>query len=147
MPGSEAKSDDVPDFGDAIDSVTFGQILEMDDPDDDGEKFSQSIVFGFFDQAQETFVEMNTALEEKELEKLSQLGHFLKGSSATMGLVKVRDSCEKIQRYGKLENVDGTPEPNEALCLERVSETLRSLKLEYEDVERLLRAFFADTKT
>jgi len=35
----------------------------MDDPEEpEGEKFSQSIVFGFFDQAEETFKEMDKAL-------------------------------------------------------------------------------------
>lgn len=51
----------LPDLGDAIDSVTFSQILEMDDSEDDRE-FSKSIVFGFFEQAEETFDNMDTAL-------------------------------------------------------------------------------------
>ncbi|UQC74481.1 hpt domain-containing protein [Colletotrichum lupini] len=166
MPASEDKSDDgplsTPDFGDAIDSVTFGQILEMDEDENDRD-FSQSIVFGFFEQAEETFEQMDEAFPlspftpgvssvadrnsfsgglEKDLEKLSSLGHFLKGSSATLGLVKVRDSCEKIQRYGKKENEDGTPETDEKLCLERIEKTLKDLKTEYEDAEKLLKKFF-----
>lgn len=51
----------LPDLGDAIDSATFGQILEMDDSEDDRE-FSKSIVFGFFEQAEETFEKMDKAL-------------------------------------------------------------------------------------
>lgn len=51
----------LPDLGDAIDIVTFSQILEMDDSEDDRE-FSKSIVFGFFEQAEETFEKMDTAL-------------------------------------------------------------------------------------
>jgi len=39
---------------------TFNQILEMDEPGD--QDFSSSIVFGFFDQAQETFESMDKAL-------------------------------------------------------------------------------------
>lgn len=39
---------------------TFQQILEMDEPDD--HEFSQSIVFGFFDQAETTFEEMDQAV-------------------------------------------------------------------------------------
>lgn len=34
--------------------TTFGQILEMDDSEDDRE-FSYSIVLGFLEQAEETF--------------------------------------------------------------------------------------------
>jgi osomolarity two-component system phosphorelay intermediate protein YPD1 len=133
-----------PDLGDAVDSLTFSQILEMDDSEDNRE-FSKSIVYGFFEQAQETFDQMDEALGKSNLEELSRLGHFLKGSSATLGLNKVRDSCEKIQRYGKKENVDGTPEPDEALCLSRLRETIATVKTEYADVERTLRKFFGET--
>ncbi|KAK8087014.1 hpt domain-containing protein [Apiospora phragmitis] len=131
----------LPDLGDAIDIVTFSQILEMDDSEDDRE-FSQSIVFGFFEQAEETFEKMDEALEGKNLDELSKLGHFLKGSSATLGLTKVKDSCEKIQRYGKKENEDGTPETDEELCLSRVTETMKSLRTEYSEAETTLRKFF-----
>lgn len=51
----------LPDLGDSIDSETFSQILEMDDSEDDRE-FSQSIVFGFFEQAEGTFEKMDEAL-------------------------------------------------------------------------------------
>ncbi|KAI2634191.1 histidine-phosphotransfer domain, HPT domain-containing protein [Hypomontagnella submonticulosa] len=134
----------LPDLGDAIDIVTFSQILEMDDSEDDRE-FSKSIVFGFFEQAEETFEKMDTALEAQNLDELYRLGHFLKGSSATLGLTKVKDSCEKIQRYGKKENLDGTPEKDEALCLSRITETLKTVKAEYADVEQTLKNFFNST--
>lgn len=45
---------------DAIDMPTFSQILEMDEEGD--RDFSSSIVFGFFEQAIETFETMDTAL-------------------------------------------------------------------------------------
>ncbi len=41
--------------------MTFEQILEMDDDEDDRE-FSKSIVFGFFEQAEQTFKKMDEAL-------------------------------------------------------------------------------------
>ena len=44
-----------------IDEETFEQIREMDDPDDD-ELFSAGIVFGFFEQAENTFGEMREAM-------------------------------------------------------------------------------------
>lgn len=47
-------------LGDGVDMNTFSQILEMDEPGDT--EFSHSIVFGFFEQAEETFVSMDTAL-------------------------------------------------------------------------------------
>lgn len=45
---------------DGIDVGTFTQILEMDD--DDERDFSSTIVFDFFDQAQDTFKNMDAAL-------------------------------------------------------------------------------------
>ncbi|KAI0130858.1 signal transduction histidine kinase [Daldinia grandis] len=116
----------------------------MDDSEDDRE-FSKSIVFGFFEQAEETFEKMDTALETRNLDELYRLGHFLKGSSATLGLTKVKDSCEKIQRYGKKENLDGSPEKDETLCLSRITETLKTVKSEYADVEQTLKNFFNST--
>ncbi|CRJ95419.1 hypothetical protein D7B24_005670 [Verticillium nonalfalfae] len=128
------------DLGDAVDMATFNQILEMDEP---GEcEFSQSIVEGFFEQAEETITSMKEELENKELEKLSSLGHFLKGSSATLGLVKVRDNCEKIQRFGKKEKEDGSPLPDEKVCLEKIGETLKTLETDYADVEQVLKQYF-----
>ncbi|KAI0147824.1 hpt domain-containing protein [Xylariaceae sp. FL1272] len=145
MPSSsqpeEGHDANMPDLGDAIDILTFSQILEMDDSEEDRE-FSQSIVFGFFEQAEETFEKMDHALEEKDLEELYRLGHFLKGSSATIGMTKVKDSCEKIQRYGKKENEDGTPEDDEELCLSRIKDTLKTVKTEYAEAETTLKKFF-----
>lgn len=83
--------------------------------------------------------------EDQNLDELYRLGHFLKGSSATLGLTKVKDSCEKIQRYGKMENLDGSPEKDEALCLSRVTDTLKTVKSEYADVEKTLKNFFNST--
>lgn len=40
---------------------TFSQILEMDE-DEAEREFSKPLVLGFFDQADETFVKMDTAL-------------------------------------------------------------------------------------
>ncbi|KAG5922187.1 hypothetical protein E4U60_001642 [Claviceps pazoutovae] len=132
-------------FGDAIDTNTFDQILEMDDPDD--HEFSHSIVCGFFTQAEETFIKMDTAIEEKDLDQLSELGHFLKGSSATLGLIKVRDGCEKIQRYGKNENLDGSEEPDSDLCLQRIVEAFEVVKVDYKDVETKLNDYYKSKGT
>ncbi|QSZ32855.1 hypothetical protein DSL72_002435 [Monilinia vaccinii-corymbosi] len=132
-----------PDLGDNIDAATFEQILEMDDDEEDRE-FSRSIVFGFFEQAEQTFTKMDDALTDGDLATLSSLGHFLKGSSATLGLTKVKDSCEKIQHYGQKKDEAGTAdEPDEAKCLARVKETLESVKEEYKEVEKVLKKFYA----
>jgi len=139
---SEEGSVGPPDLGESIDALTFEQILEMDDDGDDRE-FSRSIVFGFFEQAEQTFTKMDEALKEKDLAQLSSLGHFLKGSSATLGLTKVKDSCEKIQHYGQKKDEAGTEdEPDEEKCLSRIKETLVSVKTEYAEVEKVLKKFY-----
>lgn len=51
----------MPEFGDSIDFVTFEQILEMDD-DEDEREFSKSIVYDFFQQAESTFQKMDASL-------------------------------------------------------------------------------------
>lgn len=82
--------------------------------------------------------------EDGNLSELSSLGHFLKGSSATLGLTKVKDSCEKIQHYGQKKDEAGTTdEPDEELCLERIKDTLVVVKEEYEEVEKVLKKFYA----
>lgn len=81
--------------------------------------------------------------KEGDLATLSSLGHFLKGSSATLGLTKVKDSCEKIQHYGQKKDEEGTiDEPDEAKCLERIKETLVAVKEEYAEVEKVLKKFY-----
>jgi len=58
---SENGSTGLPDCGDAIDPLTFEQILEMDD-DEEEREFSKSIVYGFFDQAEVTFKDMDSCV-------------------------------------------------------------------------------------
>ncbi|KIW06252.1 uncharacterized protein PV09_02725 [Verruconis gallopava] len=131
-------------LGDDIDRATFEQILEMDDDENDRD-FSRSIVFDFFEQASETFEKMQARLAEKNLEELSALGHFLKGSSATLGLTRVKDSCEKIQHYGARKDATGTKdEKDDAKSLERIERTLAVAKADYQTAEKKLRLFYAE---
>ncbi|KAF2141251.1 uncharacterized protein K452DRAFT_287957 [Aplosporella prunicola CBS 121167] len=141
---SEEGSVGLPELGDSIDAATFEQILEMDD-DEDEREFSKSIVYDFFQQAESTFDKMDTNLEKKDLGQLSQLGHFLKGSSATLGLTKVKDSCEKIQHFGAHKDETGThEEPDDEVCLDRLKKIIAQAKQEFKDVEKVLRKFYHD---
>ncbi|KAL9120693.1 MAG: hypothetical protein Q9187_002747 [Circinaria calcarea] len=142
---SEDGSPALPDCGDSIDPLTFEQILEMDD-DEEEREFSRSIVYGFFDQAEGTFKKMELSLQKGDLPQLSQLGHFLKGSSATLGLTKVKDSCEKIQNFGSRKDESGTvEEKDDEKSLNRVKETLSEVKVEYAEVEKRLKQFYNDS--
>lgn len=81
--------------------------------------------------------------EKKDLEQLSHLGHFLKGSSATLGLTKVKDSCEKIQHYGAHKDEAGTrDEKDDKVCLDRVRKTLEQVMKEYAEVEKMLKDYY-----
>jgi len=133
----------MPDFGDHVDTGTFSQILEMDESEDDRD-FSKPLVFNFFEQAQETFGKMDEALAAKNLPELSSLGHFLKGSSATLGFTKVKDSCQVIQQYGNKLKLDGSGEPDEEVCLTKVTDALQSAKTDMSTLEKILRAYFGN---
>lgn len=131
------------DVKELIDESTFEQILEMDDDDD--RDFSKGIVYGFFDQAQTTFDKIEKAIADKQLEELSQLGHFLKGSSATLGLTNVKDGCEKIQHFGAGKDEAGTvDEPDQSVSLKNIDNTLQEVKVEYAKVEKFLRRFYGE---
>lgn len=82
--------------------------------------------------------------EKKNLQTLSELGHFLKGSSATLGLTKVQASCEKIQHYGHKKDETGTKDITEEEGLSKLKETIQQAKDEFHDVEKVLKTFYRD---
>ena len=81
----------------------------------------------------------------RELTNLSSLGHFLKGSSATLGMTKVKDSCEKIQHYGAHKDDAGQPtDVEDTVLLKKIRATVATVKVEYKEAERILRQFYHD---
>lgn len=77
MHQSEEGVPGLPECGDSIDPATFEQILEMDDDEDDRE-FSRSIVYGFFEQAENTFEKMEKDLSvNAPFRATSPLNHIL----------------------------------------------------------------------
>ncbi|KAG2233951.1 hypothetical protein INT48_009764 [Thamnidium elegans] len=115
---------------DLIDMNTFEQLLDMDDEDD--HEFSYSIVLNYFEQADTTFKDMDNAL----------LGHFLKGSSAAIGLKRVKATCEKIQNVGNRQDEEGTAEIDEEEALKRITPLLPQVKTEYSEAEEYLKNFY-----
>ncbi|KAF2730496.1 hpt domain-containing protein [Polyplosphaeria fusca] len=133
----------IPGAADRIDDATFEQILEMDD-DEEERDFSKSIVYDFFTQAESTFGKMDSNLQAKDLKTLSELGHFLKGSSATLGLTKVKDECEKIQHYGQKKDATGTKDLSSDDALSSLQTAIDQAKKEFKDVEKVLKRFYHD---
>ncbi|KAL2160882.1 hypothetical protein VTH06DRAFT_1079 [Thermothelomyces fergusii] len=135
------KAGAMPNFEDHVDDTIFSQILEMDLDEEDRE-FSKPLVANFFEQARETFAKMETALDKSNLDELSKLGHFLKGSSATLGFNKIRDNCQVIQQYGHKLTVDGAEEPDEKVCLKKIADALEEAKVDTETLNKKMKAFF-----
>lgn len=80
--------------------------------------------------------------EKKDLNELSRLGHFLKGSSAAIGLKKVKATCEKIQNVGNCQEEDGTGELDKDEALKRITPLLPQVMDEYSEAEEYLKNFY-----
>ncbi|KAH8744598.1 hpt domain-containing protein [Diaporthe sp. PMI_573] len=130
-----------PDFRKNVDTTWFSEILSMDESEK--REFSKSIVFAFFEQARETLAKLDRALADKDLKKMASLSVFLKGSSATLGFVKVNNRCEKIRQYCWKETIGGTPWHCEEACIPHITVALEMLKTEYNELEKILKVFFS----
>ncbi|KZV84692.1 histidine-phosphotransfer domain, HPT domain-containing protein [Exidia glandulosa HHB12029] len=141
-PAAEAAADELPsDASDVIiDMDTFGQILELEE--DDTYDFSIGMTEAYFSQAETTFKDMDKALAANDLKRLSELGHFLKGSSAALGVHKVQESCERMQNYGKLLDDNGEKKLKEDDALSRITKLLARVKVEYTEAEKYLKEWY-----
>jgi len=125
-----------------LDATTFEQLLEMDD--DEEREFSKGIVWNYFDQVKGSFAPIEEGIQKRDFHALSSLGHFLKGSSAAVGLIKLKASCEKIQNYGnKLDETGNTPIPGDD-ALAKIAEVLVVTKKDFRDAEIWLKRFYGE---
>jgi osomolarity two-component system phosphorelay intermediate protein YPD1 len=82
--------------------------------------------------------------ESKNLKALSELGHFLKGSSATLGLVKVKDQCEKIQNLGARKDETGTSaQTDDEKSLAKIKEAIGKARTDYEMAKNALSKWYS----
>lgn len=56
----------------------------------------------------------------------------------------MRDSCEYMQHYGKKADKDGITELTSDVALEKLTNTLEEVKVDYKEAEVALRKFYAD---
>ncbi len=82
--------------------------------------------------------------ESKDLAKLSSLGHFLKGSSAALGVSAVQASCEDIQHYGALRDEEHGTDLTETDALAKIGPLLKRVKREYAVAERWLQNWYKE---
>lgn len=140
----------------------FKQILELDE--DDTRDFSQGMVWAYFSQVVETFEQMETARcvrvlipsltdlrtynlsprANKDLPALSSLGHFLKGSSAALGVSRVQISCERMQHYGSLRDEEADVDLTPDTALAKITSLLALVQEEFKDAEKWLRDWFKE---
>lgn len=80
----------------------------------------------------------------KDLAQLSSLGHFLKGSSAALGVVKVQESCECMQHYGKKRDEHANVDLTDKEAIAKIELLLAQVKLEYAEAEACLKALFQE---
>lgn len=99
---SEEKGQELQATG-LIEWSVFSELVAMDE---DEEGFSKGLFQTFVDQFRDTFKEIDDNVKTKDLDKLSSLGHYLKGSAAALGLTTISAQCERIQNYGHKNNFD-----------------------------------------
>jgi osomolarity two-component system phosphorelay intermediate protein YPD1 len=75
---------------------------------------------------------------------LSSLGHFLKGSSAALGLIQLKASCEKIQNYGNKLDETGNDPINENDAFAKIAEVLLIIKKDFRHAEIWLKRFYGE---
>lgn len=124
---------------------TFQQILELDE---DGESydFAWEMASAYLEQAETTFKEMEEAIAKKDCKGLSALGHFLKGSSATLGVTKVQNACELIQHYGDLRDSKTGKTVTPEVAVQKIGAALTEAKAGYEEANAWLRKWYSESK-
>lgn len=95
--------------------INWSILNEIISMDEDDPEFSKSLITQYIDQATTTFHQMDDHLNgDKDLKELDNLGHFLKGSSAALGLQRIAWVCERIQNLGRKAE-DSFPKKSELL--------------------------------
>lgn len=132
-----------------IEWSVFSELVAMDE---DEEGFSKSLFETFVEQVKETVQEIDANLAAKNLDKLSSLGHYLKGSAAALGLETISAQCERLQNYGKRINCDGfklEDEPNlseddDEFWIKLIEDALQKAKDDFEKARKELNYYYDD---
>lgn len=60
-------------------------------------------------------------------------------------MIKVRNSCENMQHYGKKHDADGVSELDADTAMEKLTHTLAAVKQQYDEAKATLCAFFGES--
>jgi len=137
-----------------IDLEIFGQLVELDDGEEDEEEdeeaegFLEGLITVWYDQADTSFKEMDDLLKEKELDKFSKAAHFLKGSSAQLGITSLQHTCTTLQHYGEQwddkKDTDRTKNLSEDEAMKLIPPILSKAKQEYKEARKWMELYLAD---
>jgi osomolarity two-component system phosphorelay intermediate protein YPD1 len=82
---------------DIIDESIFRELLELDE--DDTHEFSKEIISGYFEQIEESIIKFKELFDKEDYVALEKLAHFIKGSSAAVGSVRLRELGNEMQHW------------------------------------------------
>jgi len=146
------------DPGNIINLDILCNVLDLDD--DDTHEWSKSVAWDYFLQAHQTILKMERSLyvrpqppdvsssldhhlsAEKDLPQLSFLAQFLKGSSATLGVSKVKVSCEQLEQYGSLRNQGIDRDLSLEVALVKIDRVLKCIKVECTAAESWFKEYY-----
>ena len=81
----------------------------------------------------------------KDLDRLSKLGHFLKGSSASVGLIAVSKHCASMQNLGSCRDAEsGTKKISEGDALKEIEALMKDLTAEQGRAKKWLEEFYKE---
>ncbi|KAG0199489.1 hypothetical protein BGX28_007265 [Mortierella sp. GBA30] len=124
------------DADEVIDQRVFQQLLDLDEDS----AFLRTVITEYFEQAERTIADMQEALSKHDFATLSSLGHFLKGSSAAVGVIKIKASCAKLQNFGERKDAQGTRTITDDEAQEMIEVLLLQMQLENEEAKSYLEA-------
>ncbi|CAR21699.1 HPt domain-containing protein [Lachancea thermotolerans] len=120
---------------------TLNEIVSMDE---DSPDFSKNLIIQYLEQANTTFDQIEQELQGNcDLEQLASLGHFLRGSSAALGLQRISWACERIQNLGRKREggVEGQQLPDSHYA-QLITNALQCARNEFKAAKAELSAFY-----
>lgn len=75
---------------------------------------------------------------------MSRLGHFLKGSSAALGLVKITGSCQRLQRFSEFKDAEGIATITDEEAKNLIQVLLVQMQEEYQEAQTYLTSLYEE---